>query len=390
MTRQLLRWITLFTAITILITVLFFTRRLIAEQADRPAAIPAIHSKRPDVRVVTVSGAEYNAMIRGYGETQTHFSLTLTAQTSGQVVWQSEKLEPGCKVNKGEVLIHLEESDYTSAVADAKSTLASARLALLEEQREASQAQTEWQASGFTGEPDSELVLHQPQLAAAEAAVTKAEAAVASAAKNLSRTQITAPFDAIIVERLTSPGSYLQAGTEIATLYSTDMIELSIPLAARDWSNLPDPATLSADSWPVQLTGVENNHTWTGRVLRAEQHIDSATRQRTLRIAVDSPLEQVPQLLPGTFVEARITGSSVSDVWELPSSALSQRGEVWYVTENNTLARFTTTPVFSNGNAIYVKFPSELSTTPIRVVVHPLSSYLPGMLVQPVMEDTNA
>lgn len=390
MKRRIIQWFTLIVALIVLIGVVFYTRQLIAQQVDNSRPQQFSPPLRPEVVVILVNGEEYSAKIDGYGETKTHFSLTLTSQTSGQVIVQSEKLEPGCQVSKGEVLAQVEDSDYQSAVADAQSALASASLALLEEQREARQAEVEWKASGLSGQPESELVLHKPQLKAAKAAVSKAEAALLSAEKNLSRTKITAPFDAIVVERHTTPGSYLQVGTEVVTLYSTDMIEIPVALSVQDWNNLPDPAILSGKRWPVQLKGVENDQVWSGRVLRAEQHIDTTSRQRTLLVAVDSPLQQVPPLLPGTFVKALIEGSKVNNIWELPSSALSQRGEVWYVTENDTLARFSTEPVFSSGKSIFVQVPEELAQNKTRIVIHPLSSYLPGMTIQPVLEGNNA
>ncbi|MFT5700468.1 MAG: membrane fusion protein (multidrug efflux system) [Desulforhopalus sp.] len=389
MKRKIIHWSTLAVAICILTIAVLYTRQLIAEQVDNRQPPRAIQSQRPEVEILTVTGAGYKAKIRGYGETQTHYNLTLTAQTNGQVIEQSAKLEPGCQVRSGEVLIQLEDSDYQSAVADSKNELATARLALLEEKREARQAEAEWGASGLSGEPDSELVLHGPQLDAAVAAVTKAEAALKSAEKNLSRTKITAPFNAIVVERLTAPGSYLQTGTAVATLYSTDMMEVPVPLSTRDWKNLPEPTSLAGGDWPVQLTGVEDSQTWSGRVLRAEQHVDSTSRQRTLLVVVDSPMEQTPPLLPGTFVEVGIDGSSVDNVWELPSSALSQRGEIWYVTEDDTLAKLQAEPIFSNGSSIYIEVPADLAKVPARIVVHPLSSYLPGMAIQPVVENDN-
>jgi RND family efflux transporter MFP subunit len=390
MKRPFTQWLILLAAVFSLILATIYIRHLMQQQANRPALEKTAETLYADVAVITVKQAEYAARISGYGETKTHFSLTLTAQISGQVINQAENFEPGCRVKKGAVLIQLEDSDYRSAVATAESELASARLALLEEQREATQAGAEWRQSGLTGAPDSELVLHEPQLIAAKAAVTKAEAALASAAKNLSRTRIISPFDALVVKRLTTPGSYLQAGTEVATLYSTDLIEIAVPLTNRDWSNLPDPEVLSANRQPVQLTGVEGGFTWTGRVLRAEMHLDTASRQRTLLVAVDSPLDQSPPLLAGTYVEAVITGRSLDNVWRLPGSALSQSGEVWYVRDNDTLARFTTESVFSHGEYIYVAVPAELAGATIRVVVHPLSSYLPGMTVHPVLENDNA
>ena len=98
--------------------------------------------------------------------------------------------------------------------------------------------------------------------------------------------------------------------------------------------------------WPVELTSVENGQNWSGRILRLEQHLDDTTRQRALIIAVDRPLDLDTPLLPGTFVKALIKGRSVDNLWKLPSAALSQRGEIWYVKADKTLDKFSTDPVF--------------------------------------------
>lgn len=389
MTRRLTQYLVILAAIALLIAVLLFSRQLVARQNEHRPMVTLAEPLRPDVVVKTVSRGMYTARVEGYGEAKPHFSVALTAQTTGLVLEQWEQFEPGNRVKKGDVLLTLDDSDYLKTLAEAKSDLATAELALLEEEREASQAKTEWKASGLAGEPDSELVLHKPQLVAAKAAVAQAKAALTSAQKDVNRCRIRAPFDAVIIERLTAPGSYLQAGTEVATLYSTDMMEISIPLAAKDWANLPVEQTLTTSSWPVRLTGVESGATWQGRVLRSQLHLDETSRQRKLLLALDSPFDQAEPLLPGTFVLASLEGKSIANIWELPDTALSQRGEIWYVTEDNTLACFMADSVFTSGNNIYIRVPQEFSDG-ASIVVHPLSSYLSGMVVNPVEEDHNA
>ncbi|MFO7860953.1 MAG: hypothetical protein R6U41_07000 [Desulfosalsimonas sp.] len=103
--------------------------------------------------------------------------LTLASKVSGQVQSLAEDFEPGKRFKKGEILARLEDSDYRAAVAAADHDLSDARLSLLEEDRKALQAKAEWEASGVSGKPASELVLHKPQVAAAEAAVANARAA---------------------------------------------------------------------------------------------------------------------------------------------------------------------------------------------------------------------
>lgn len=350
-----------------------------------PAGLPSTglqQSATPDVSVVTVSAGSYRARLDGYGEALPHYELELVSRVSGRVTGLDERFASGRLISEDTPLVTLEDQDYQEAVANAEATLASARVSLLEEQREGEQARQDWQRSGMGGAPDSALVLREPQLAAAEAEVKQAQQALASAQRDLSDTRLTAPFDALVVSRDISPGSYLQAGTTVGTLYSTDRVEITIALPASDWQylSLPDAEKTSL---PVTLTSVETGQQWTGRVLRTEQHLDES-RQRSLIVAVDQPLDVDPALLPGTFLEATLDGSNVDGLWRIPSSALSQSGDIWYVQDDNTLANFSATPVFSDENAIYVRPPEALGDSVQQVVSQPLSSYLTGMKVTPV------
>jgi len=384
MIRRYSQWLLLLVAAAALIVILVYNRQQLQAQVVRPMPAQTAPAPSPDVRVITVSPASHQATVSGYGTARPRFQLTLTARVSGQIEQLGKTFEDGNRIERGTLLVQLEDSAYRAAVSSAEHELATARLDLLEEQRAAIQARTEWEASGLEGAPDSELVLHQPQLDAAKAAVTDASSTLSSASKNFAQTKITAPFDALVVERQVAPGSYLQAGTAVATLYSTDRIEVAVSLSARDWQNLPDLATLTAANWPVTLTSVESGQRWNGRVLRAAQHLDETTRQRALIVALDNPLEHSPALLPGTFLKVDIAGKQRDALWQLPSSALSQRGEIWYVTQENTLACFEAEPLFSDAGAIYVQVPKQLAATTRQVLVHPLSSYLQGMKVNPL------
>ncbi|MCB1704440.1 MAG: efflux RND transporter periplasmic adaptor subunit [Halioglobus sp.] len=360
----------------------------VVAQAQRPAR-GAATTPPPDVSVVERVPASYRALVTAYGAVTPHYALTVTAKVSGYVTALSPDFEPGGVIAAGETLLQLEDNDYRRALSSAGETLASARLTLLEEQRQAVQAEAEWRSAGLEGEPDSELVLRQPYVDAALASLHSAEAAVASAQTDLAHTRISAPFDAAVVERLVAPGSYVQTGTEIATLYSSDRVEITLALSSLDWRKLPAVSELTGARWPVTLRDVESGAEWEGYVARVEQHLDTTTRQRSLVVAVDKPLEQASALLPGSFVDATIAGRRLDGLWQLPTSALSQRGEIWYVSADNTLAKFTADVAFSEGDKIYVEVPAALASGSQRVLVHPLSGYLAGMAVTPVAAATD-
>ena len=212
------QWVMVIVSVSLLLFVVLFNAAQISAESNRPMPVKTQQAQVPEVAVTTVQPAQYKARVVSYGEATPHYALSLTAQVNGQIQTVDKHFESGQRVMKGETLIQLEDSEYLAKVATAENSFASAQLALLEEQRTVAQARAEWRASGLEGEPESELVLHEPQLKAAKAAVKQAEMALRNAKRDLERTKIIAPFDALIIERSVSPGTYVQPGAAVASL----------------------------------------------------------------------------------------------------------------------------------------------------------------------------
>lgn len=352
-----------------------------SKQPGRPSKTEA--ALLPDVVVVNATPASYTAIASGYGESQPHYSLNLVAEVSGRVKEMSTAFESGNIARKGELLVQLDDTKYLADVATARSNLAQNRLSLLEEERQMAQAKAEWESSGLEGAPDSELVLRGPQLAAARALVGSSEAELALAEDKLAQTKVYAPFACLVVSRNVAPGSYLQEGTEIGSFYSVDTVEVSVPLSSRNWDNLVQPSAMNG--LKVQLTAVDSDHTWQGQINRVERSVDTTTRQRNIVIEVAHPFAMSPPLFPGTFVQVEIPGRQVGNLWVLPVSSLSQRGEIWFVADG-ALDKFPADLVFSHLDKIYIDVPENLAGSPQQVLVHPLSNYVSGMKVHPVEE----
>ena len=256
----------------------------------------------------------------------------------------------------------------------------------MEEQRQGEQARSEWARSGLSGEPSSPLVLREPQLASAQAKLDNAKQALIKAQEDLTNTEIRAPFDSVVVSRDIQPGSYLNAGGSVATLYSTDRIEIEIPLSEQQWTNLPKLD--SGSEWSAKVTDSTGSVEWVARVERSYQYVAQETRQRSIVLVIENPLEQENPLFPGTFVTATIEGTEVANMWQLPASALSQQGEIWTVDEQGLLAKSEATTLFERQQHIYVK-PTQTGDS-VQVVMRPLSNFKVGMKVQPTgTQDSN-
>ena len=70
----------------------------------------------------------------------------------------------------------------------------------------------------------------------------EAEQSVNSAKRDLAFTSLRAPFNALVVSRDIALGSYVQAGSAVATLYSADIAEVAIGLSPSQWAQLPASA----------------------------------------------------------------------------------------------------------------------------------------------------
>ena len=336
----------------------------------------------PSVVVVHAQSGSYQALVTGYGEAAAKFSVDFSAEVAGRITSVSSRFETGNVVKKGDELARIENVSYQQAVLQAKSDLAQEQQDFLEEERKGEQAKVEWKRSGLKGEPSSSLVLREPQLAVAKAELENAKVSVKKAASDLSKTVIRAPFDALVVDALIQPGSYVTAGTTVATLYSTDKVEIEIPLSTTQWRNLPviSNAELSgknAKHWPIELVSSDGSTKWQGYVSRVEQHIDSSTRQRSLIVTVDNPLNGDIGLYPGTFVKAFIPGEILENTWELPASAISQDGNLWFINSDGVLAKVVANKLFEKSGSVYVSPIEGMSSA--DVVKRPLSSFVAGM-----------
>ena len=103
-------------------------------------------------------------------------------------------------------------------------------------------------------------------------------------------------------------------------------------------------------------------------------------------LQVQRPLDHSPQLLPGTFVRAEITGRQIPDLLRIPESAFTQQGLVWFVDTKNQLRKYHLEPLFYGNGVVFIPVPEILENSPLLVAVSPNSSFVNGLIVQPLPE----
>lgn len=276
--------------------------------------------------------------VNSYGIVKPKFHTQLVAQVSGQVVELSDQFVKGGFVKEGDILARIDPNDYEAALIDAEASLAQASSALEIERAQAQVAQAEWQRikNDANEAIPSELYLRKPQLAEKLARYKASQASVKRAKRNLERTYIKAPYDAIVEARDISLGSVVNIGNTLGKLNSTSVAEIRLPVADKDLRHLDN---LGVDSTVTLSAKVADQvQTWQGTIVRSEGVIDERSRMTYLVAQVESPYFDANKPLRfGTYLNAQIEGKAVDNAVAIPQH-LVKNGKISVLNEDMTLS----------------------------------------------------
>jgi RND family efflux transporter MFP subunit len=324
------------------------------EPPRRPAEPEA-----PIVFVQPVVAGSGPILVFGSGSVRPYWEIDVAAEVGGKIVAVSPNLQSGGHVSAGEVLVRIDPADYENRVQQAEADVATQQVALLQAEEEAEIARAEYEQfraresrrGNGTATP-SPLVLREPQLRAAQAALARAEAQLRDAELVLARTEITSPFDGRVRSEVADVGRIVAPGQSLGQIYASDAVEVVVPVSDDDAALIPNLWSLQAGdddrsiSARVSIEYGTRHFFWVGYVDRAEATLDEQSRTIDVVIRVPDPFEEgqavdgdsergpPPPLLVGQFAQVAIDGLEVADYFILPRQALRPGNEVWAIAEN--------------------------------------------------------
>ena len=365
--------------------------------------------RTPFVDVYVIETQPYQLVIDSQGVSQPLSRTQVTANVSGIVISYNAAFTAGGMVTRGEVLVEIEKLDYLSALKSAEANLARAKAGFSEEQARAQIAADEWAREGRTKTAPL-LGLRKPQLAREKANVVSAEAELDTAKRDLRRTTIIAPYDAIVAQRNIDIGQLVAANNSLGQIMATDVAEIRLPVSLDDFYRLEldkpqvnshlgiGSVTLSARlgeytrTWPgfiVRNEGVINTN---NRLLYLVAHVsDPYVREITTEQKSDSNLSTRSNspLRFGSFLQARIKGPTLENIAKIPRSSLVRDEHIFMVNNTSKLVKIPITIVGEEDAYVYVR--SSLNSGD-HVVSTQVLRALPGMQVKTVsnLESANA
>ena len=300
--------------------------------------------------------------VYGAGTVRPSAEVDIAPQVGGKIVWVEPGFQSGGRIEAGQTIFHIEETDYLYRVQEAEANLAARRVALLEEQEKAAIARAEYERfsdrQGDTVAPSaaSPLTLREPQLNAARAALKRDQARLAEAKLALTRTRVTAPFDGFVREEFVDMGQIVSPGQTVGRLFAADAVEVIVPLSDTNAALIPGLWELRAGDEDPRIEALvvarhgEASYAWEGYVDRGETSLDKRTRTIDVVVRVPDPFSAGfpvgrsaavggnPPLLVGGFVEVEIQGLTMEGYFKVPRAALQPGNEVWSVNANGLVS----------------------------------------------------
>ena len=272
---------------------------------------------------------------------------------------------PGRTVAAGTVLVRLADRESGAAVESARAALSAAQAALAIASRNRSRFE---RLEGRGAAAAVELDRARQEESTASAAVASASAALARAETDRAQSVLVAPFDAVVVEKMVSPGDLAAPGRPLVRLASA---------RGRRVEAAPGDDEASRVSVGDSVTVRIGERSLLGRVGEIVGAIDPATRRRILR--VDLPPDVEPPV--GRFARVRLPGARERRI-VAPGSAVVSRGGLriaWVVDGSGRVSpRYVQTGANAGDDLVVVRSGLEPGE---RVVANPPEDLAAGTRV---------
>ena len=235
-------------------------------------------------------------------------------------------VKAGDTVQKGDLLIELDNRNNQSSVAQSKANINSIQAQLV-------QARSHYKRSKNLYAKESVTKAQLEQASAAynslKARLASAKQILGSAKTTLSYSRIKAPFSSRVIDRFAEPGDLASPGMKILTLYD--------PSALRVDANVRESLALTLKiGQPLETTIPALNKSIKATI----EEIVPAANPGARSFLIKAKIEHNGELLPGMFARLRIP-SGEKEQLHIPSAYIKQMGQldVVWVLENNTAIR---------------------------------------------------
>ncbi|MBT5890344.1 MAG: efflux RND transporter periplasmic adaptor subunit [Chromatiales bacterium] len=303
------------------------------------------------VDAVTASYADVQPELTLYGQVISARSSELRGRVSGRIVEVAANFRDGGIVEKDELLLGIDRFDYETELAQQRSILKEAEIAMKKSRRKYARAAELHDEKNVSDEflDDAELNLRQE-----EARVEQQAIAVLRAERDLQETAIVAPFSGVISEQSVELGQQVGSNDKLADLIDLSRLEVRFSLSNTQFGRLIGPEESLAGR-AVKVTWEVGNEplSFHGLISRAGAQISSSMGGVTVYATLDAT-DRFTRIRPGALVLVRVADKVYKNVIQAPDSVLYSDNTVYLIRDERLISEVVDVFGFSEG-AVYFR-----------------------------------
>ena len=235
-----------------------------------------------------------------------------------------------------------------------------------------------------------------------------AETQLEKAQLELTRTEISAPIDGVVVDEQVEEDGFVQKGAIVLTVQQTSNLDVtcqlqmsemhwlwqstrseSAPVAnsteshlAYDFPSVPVEIAYQVDASEFMWRGLLNRYDGAGidrqtRQIPCRAHVTDPLNDSSPSVAIPSREVRPPTLMTGMFVTVRIVADPEIPLLRIPHSALQPGNTVW-ITRDSLLHQCQVRVAQSTNDGVIIYVDPDSPQVGDQVIVSPLASPVEG------------
>lgn len=358
----------------VLIVASFFLAKVIIDNKKvfKPRAQKVVKTVFTEV----VENKTIPIVVSANGNLRAKQRVELYAEVQGVFRRGSKLFKEGQAYNQGETIISIDADEYTASVQSAKSNLYNELTSIMPDLRlDYPDFYPKWQKylNGFDLSKSTpklpEMTSESERFFITGRGILSSYYNVKNLEQRLSKYRIVAPFTGVLTEALVTEGTLVRSGQKLGEFINPGVYELEVSVS----KSFTDLLKVGES---VELTSLDGEEVYTGKVARINGRVDQASQTIKAYIEVDND-----KLREGMYLEANLDAKKEENAIEIDRSLLLEGNKI-FVVRDSVLDLIDVKPVYFSEKSVVLKdVPNGMT-----IMSKPLIGAYTGMAVK-VYED---
>ncbi|WP_339651093.1 HlyD family efflux transporter periplasmic adaptor subunit [uncultured Maribacter sp.] len=354
----------------LLIVVSFFLSKVIidSKKTFKPKSDKVVKTVFTEV----VENGTVPIIVSANGNLTAKQRVELYAEVQGVFKRGSKLFKEGQAFLQGETVISIDANEYAASVQSSKSNLFNQLTAVMPDLRlDYPDIYSKWQdyLTNFDMSKSTpalpELNTEKEKFFISGRGILTSYYNVKNLEQRLSKYRIAAPFSGVLTEALVTEGTLVRSGQKLGEFINPEIYELEVSISKRY-------TDLIKVGESVELTNLDDNTKYKGKVTRINGNIDQATQTVKAYIEVDNK-----NLREGMYLEANLDARKEENAIEVDRSLLLEGNKI-FVVRDSVLDIIDVNPVYFSDKRVVLKdVPNG-----VTIMSKPLSGAYIGMAVK--------